>query len=230
MNIHEALAEKQVLFMPVSLPPRIDFCSLLCYNSGVEESMKLSLLNQYAGVIAVSYKFVYFDLAEVIYFMKEGDFSFFDFGSYYGQTFAEVYTNEAGELRIYNVPDNDIPAETVRLVLDVLEHWDECLEQAYNWLRFYSPENDEWNPKKEWPPKKKWSRDFIEKESGVSALDFGEEGWPKRTFREYRLDPKPKKGSEYFSIDFCLGDFPLGFCMKYLCEDRRLYQIETYIK
>ena len=38
MNIHEALAEKQVLFMPVSLPPLIDFFSLLCYNSGVEET------------------------------------------------------------------------------------------------------------------------------------------------------------------------------------------------
>ena len=45
--------------------------------------MKLSLLNQYAGVIVLSMNSVYFNLDEVIFFLKDGEFSFFDFYSDY---------------------------------------------------------------------------------------------------------------------------------------------------
>lgn len=172
-------------------------------------------------------KYVSFDLDEVIYFMKEGDFSFFDFDSDHGQGYAQVLTKEVGWLCIYNVPDKVIPAETVRRVLDVLEHWDECLKQAYDWLRFWDFKNEVWNSEKEWY--KQWSHDGVEKEFEVMSVDFGEEGWTERTKRKYRLGPNPKNGSDYFSIDFHAGQYHLGFNLKFLCEDRRLYQIETYI-
>ena len=42
--------------------------------------MRLSLQNQYTGVIAVS-KYVYHDLADVIFFLKDRDFSLFIFES-----------------------------------------------------------------------------------------------------------------------------------------------------
>ena len=169
---------------------------------------------------------VYFNLDEVIYFMKEGDFSFFDFDSDHGQAYAQVLTKEAGWLCIYNVSDNVIPEETARRVLDVLEHWDECLKQAYDWLRFWDFWNQKWNPEKE------RSHDSVEKDYEVIALDFGEEGWPERIVSEYRLEPGPKKATDDFSIVFSAGEageYPLGFCLKFLCEDRRLYKIETYI-
>lgn len=115
-------------------------------------------------------KYVSFYLVEVIYFMKEGDFSFFDFKSDHGQGYAEVLTKEAGWLCIYDVSDKVIPAETVRRVLDVMEHWDECLEQAYDWLRFYDIGMDEWNPANE-----QWTQDYnIKKEWSSYRVEFGE--------------------------------------------------------
>lgn len=105
---------------------------------------------------------VYFNLDEVIFFLKNGDFSFFDFKSDHGQGYAEVLTKEAGWLCIYDVSDKVIPAETVRRVLDVMEHWDECLEQAYDWLRFYDIGMDEWNPANE-----QWTQDYNIKKNGV---------------------------------------------------------------
>ena len=91
-----------------------------------------------------------FDLNEIIFFLKERDYSFFSFISDYSDNDAVVNIKGAGTLYICNVSDKCIPEQTVRSVIDVLEHWDECLEQAYGWLAFWDFKNDEWNPEKEW--------------------------------------------------------------------------------
>ena len=76
----------------------------------------------------------HFDLDEVVFFLKNGDYSFFDYYSDYSEKDAVVYMKGTGCLYICNVSDNVIPAETVRLAIDVLEHLDEYLEQAYDKL------------------------------------------------------------------------------------------------
>ena len=170
-------------------------------------------------------KYVSFDLDEVIYFMKEGDFSFFDFNSDHGQGYAQVLTKEVGWLCIYNVSDNVIPEETVRRVLDVLEHWDECLKQAYDWLRFYDIGMDEWNPANE-----QWTQDYnIKKEWSSYRVEFGEKACQEPPDSEFSPRPQPKAGSDCFFIAFYAKYFGVDFSMKFLCEDRKLYKIETYI-
>ena len=104
-----------------------------------------------------------FELAEVISFLKNGDYTFIDFISDYSDNDAVVNIKGAGALYICNVSDSIIPEETVRQVIDVLEHWDECLKQAYGWLRFWDFKNDEWRPSKykEWL--EEWTHDEFEK-------------------------------------------------------------------
>ena len=169
-------------------------------------------------------KYVSFDLDEVIYFMIEGDFSFFDFESDHGQGYAQVLTKEAGWLFIYNVSDNVIPEETVRRVLDVLEHWDECLKQAYDWLRFYDVGMDEWNPEKE-----RWSQNNIKDVLIEYTVEFGEDVCQEPPDSEFSLGPQPKAGSDYFLIAVNAKYYGVDISLKFLYEDRRLYKIETYI-
>ena len=176
-------------------------------------------------------KYVSFDLDEVIYFMKEGDFSFFDFDSDHGQGYAQVLTKEAGWLCIYDVSDNVIPVETVRRVLDVLEHWDECLKQAYDWLRFWDFTNDEWRPSKYKECLEEWTHDEFKKVYEITGVYFEETENKDQLnlVHKYRLESKQKKATYGFSIVFTAGYYPLGFTLKYSCEDMRLYAIETYI-
>ncbi|MBR3042991.1 MAG: hypothetical protein IKI45_00680 [Oscillospiraceae bacterium] len=170
-------------------------------------------------------KYVYYDLADVISFLKDRDFSLFIFES--DEKFAVVYTEETGEILIDNVSDNVIPEEKVRKVLD------ECLEQAYDWLGFWDFENDTWCSGEKWV--KEWCResihDRVKKEFEITGISFEEtENKDQRDLvHKYRLEPKQKKVTYGFSIDFTAGYYPLEFTLKYSCEDRRLYAIETYI-
>ena len=63
---------------------------------------------------------VYFNLDEVIFFLKNGDFSFFDFYSDYSEKDAVVYMKGTGCLYICNVSDNVIPAVYMTLGLPQL--------------------------------------------------------------------------------------------------------------
>ena len=168
-----------------------------------------------------------FELAEVICFLKNGDYTFIDFISDYSDEDAVVYTKETGELHICNVSDNYIPVETVRLVIDVLEHWDECLKQVYGWLRFWDFKNDEWRPSKykEWL--EEWTHDDFEKRYEITEVFFGLDDWPVCDKKEYCLGPEPEKGADVFSIEVRAD--PLGFNLKFACEDRRLYKIIVHI-
>lgn len=90
----------------------------------------------------------HYDLAEVLFYLKDGDYSFFDFIRDFSDNDAVVDMKENGTLYICNVSDSIIPDETVRRVIDVLEHWDEYLKQAYDWLRFWDFTNGELKPSK----------------------------------------------------------------------------------
>lgn len=185
--------------------------------------MKLSLLNQYAGVIVLSMNSVYFNLDEVIFFLKDGDFSFFDFYSDYSEKDAVVYMKGTGCLYICNVSDDVIPEETVRLVIEVLEHLDEYLKQAYDKLVLWDWKHHKWGSGNEsftYDPKK------------VFELEEIVFGWPeywqqKCDFQECRAAPEPETAADVFWLNFRCD--PLSFSVKFLCEDRRLCSIKPYI-
>ena len=176
-------------------------------------------------------KYVYYDLADVISFLKDRDFSLFIFEN--DENFAVVYTEETGEILIDNVSDNVIPEEKVTKVLDVLEHLDACLEQAYDWLGFWDFKNDTWCSGEEWA--KEWCResihDRVKEEFEITGISFEETETRDQRDRvhKFRLEPKQKKATYGFSMDFTAGYYPLEFTLKFSCGDKRLYAVETYI-
>lgn len=173
-------------------------------------------------MIAVSLYNVHFDLDEVIFFLKDGDFSFFDFYSDYSDKDAVVYMKGTGCLYICNVSDNVIPEKTVIQVIDVLEHLDECLEQAYDKLGLWYFVDHKWGSGKDsvkYDPKKVFELDDI---------IFGLEDWPHCDYKEeYCLGSEPKKDADSFWMNFRCD--PLGFAVKFFCNDRKLCTFKPYI-
>ena len=165
---------------------------------------------------------VYFNLDEVIFFLKNGEFSFFDFYSDYSEKDAVVYMKGTGCLYICNVSDDVIPAETVRLAINVLEHLDECLEQAYDKLDLWDLKNYKWGSGKKgftYDPKEVFE---------LEDIIFGLKDWPDCDYIEkYCLDSEPKTAADCFWINFRFEY--LGFLVKFRCEDRRLCSIIPHI-
>jgi hypothetical protein len=172
-------------------------------------------------VIALSLNSVYFNLDEVIFFLKNGDFSFFNFHSDYSDNDAVVYMKGTGCLYICNVSDNVIPEETVRLVIEVLEHLNECLEQAYDKLVLWDWKHHKWGSGKEC-----FTHD-PQKAFELEDIIFGLNDWPKGEFQEYFPVPKPKAAADCFWMNFRCD--PLEFPVQFLCQDRRLCSIKPYI-
>lgn len=164
---------------------------------------------------------VYFNLDEVLFFLKEGDFSFFDFSSDYSEKDAVVYMKGTGCLYICNVSDNVIPEETVRLAIDVLEHLDEYLEQAYDKLVLWDWKQHKWGAGNEC-----FTHD-AKKDFELEDIIFGLNDWPKGEFQEYFPVPKPKAAADCFWMNFRCD--PLEFPVQFLCKERRLYSIKPYI-
>ena len=76
---------------------------------------------------------------EIIDFLKKRDYSqfwFHDLGNGYRGAYFYLYVNDKAddvEASIY-APDNTISDETADRVIDVLEHLEECIQRAYDWL------------------------------------------------------------------------------------------------
>ena len=177
-------------------------------------------------MIAVSYYDEDFKLAEVISFLKNRDYSSFDFRHEYTANDALISIKDTGLLFICNVPDNTIPEQTVIQVIDVLEHLDECIEQAYEWLAF-----GEWG--KEWYKEKESNLDIVKKRYRVLEICFGLNDWPESFYKiceEYCRGPEPQKGADVFSIAFDHRDCDSGFNVKFLCADRRPYKYMIYVR
>ena len=178
-------------------------------------------------------KYVCYDLADVISFLKDRDFSLFKFKS--DENIALTYTNETGQLLICNVSDNVIPEEKVRQVIDVLEHLDECIKKAYDWIRRLDLNKNRWFPGDKWFPHE---LDKIFEVTSVTFEKTGEEHHflnPINRFEEYCLGNDPPKAVDGFSIGFDFKDsiysplYPLSFFVKFVCEDMRAYAIEAEI-
>ena len=167
-----------------------------------------------------------YDLAEIIFFLKERDYSLFNFYSEYTEEDAVISTKHTGDLNICHVSDNSIPEQTVIQVIDVLEHLDECIEQAYEWLAF-----GEWG--KEWYKEKESNLDIVKKRYSVLEICFGLNDWPESFYKiceEYCRGPEPQKGADVFSIAFDHRDCDSGFNVKFLCADRRPYKYMIYVR
>ena len=190
-------------------------------------------MNQNAEVIAMPSKHADWDLADVISFLKDRDFSLFSFETDGSEAFAKVYINEIRELCIYNVSDHVIPEKTVRQVIDVLEHLDECIQKAYEWIRRLNLKNNRWFPGDKWYPHE---LDQIFEVTGLTFEKTGEEHHfynPINRFEQLSLGQDPKKAADGFSIGFDFKDsiysplYPLSFFVKFICEDMRAYAIEA---
>lgn len=196
-------------------------------------------------VIAVSYYDEDFKLAEVISFLKNRDYSSFDFRREYAANDALISIKDTDALlTICNVPDNMIPEQTVIQVIDVLEHLDECIEQASDWLTSHEFELGLQHIKNDWKPGEAWVRrvkafceekesirDRMKKRYTVSEICFrwDDDFWPPSVINEYWRGPEPPKGADVFFIDFCHRDCDSGFRFMFLCEDRRLYKFIIHI-
>ena len=164
-----------------------------------------------------------FKLAEVISFLKNRDYSSFDFRLEYTANDALISIKDTGLLFICNVPDNTIPEQTVRQVIDVLEHLDECIEQAYDKLVLWDWKHHKWGSGNE---------SFTHDPKKVFELEEIVFGWPeywqqKCDFQECRAAPEPETAADVFWLNFRCD--PLLFSVKFLCEDRRLCSIKPYI-
>ena len=166
-----------------------------------------------------------FDLDEIIRFLKKRDYSIFDYYNEYTAEDAVIDTKHTGVLCICNVSDNSIPEETVIQVIDVLEHLDECIEQAYDWLASHEFGIRRFGKEKE------SIRDIIIKRYTVSEICFrwDDDFWPPSVINEYWLGPEPPKGADVFFIEFRHRDCYSGFRFMFLCEDRRLYKFIIHI-
>ncbi len=161
---------------------------------------------------------VCYDLAEVIAFLKEGNFSFFDFGSEGEEAYAMIDTKEAGVLRIYNVSDNVIPPKTVRQVLDVLEHLYACIRKAHGWLIHL---NSDENKQIAWYLK--WFPQEMDKiYDGLWRIQFGKIRWGH--------DPNPV--TDGFTISFMndAGWWAWVYDVKFVYGNMLPIAVERWIK
>lgn len=74
-----------------------------------------------------------YTLEDVIFLLENRDFSEFGFNSEEGYS---IISSDVGEiLTEHKGAEKVIPEETVRRMLDVLEHIEEYIEKAYDWIR-----------------------------------------------------------------------------------------------
>ena len=164
--------------------------------------------------------------AEIISFLKARNFSHFIFS----EGCAYIYSHEADEI-IMEAADNAVPAEIADRLIDVLELLDECIEEAYEWIRLLDLNSDEWFYGKKWFPH------ALEKIFVVYGIRIGNTGWenePKKRIEKYCREDHQKKVTEGFSITFMTdyrtaGYYPLHFTVKYDSGDMSPYAIEAYV-
>ncbi|MBR3448237.1 MAG: hypothetical protein IKH27_10570 [Oscillospiraceae bacterium] len=180
-------------------------------------------------------EYVTFGLADVISFLKDRDFSPFSFESDGDEKHALVFTEEVCEIRIDNVSDNVIPEETVRQVLDVLEHLDEWIQKGYDRIGRLDLKQDKWFPGDQWFPHE---LDKIFEVIGVTFEKTGEKHHffkPGDRFEGYCLGHDPEKPEDGFVLEFAIREcidsryFPLVFYVKFVCGDMRAYAVEAEI-
>ncbi len=166
-----------------------------------------------------------YTLEDVKFLLENKDFSEFGFNTEEGYS---IILSDAGEiLTEHKGSDKVIPEETVRRMLYVLEHIEECIEKAYDWIRSL-------NLKDELPvwAEKRLPHQFQERFE-VNGINFGDlrllfEHSSILVWSQYRRGRHhPKYASDSFSIEFD-GD-SCFFNVKFDYKDMLPYEIELRV-
>ena len=167
--------------------------------------------------------FHYYSLAEVIAFLKNRNFSRF-----YCNPNASINTNETEEIYVHGVSHHEIPEETVRRMLDVLENLQEYLKKAYDRLLKLNLENDEHFDDND----KKLLSDEPERVFTLSGIEFGiinaNTDHPHYTlYKPLCWGHKPKKDTDGFLLTIDAGR--MFFDVMFAYEDMCPYAIKAWV-
>ena len=166
-----------------------------------------------------------YSLEDVIFLLENREFSEFNFPD--GEPYSLIYS-EAGEvLTEYKGADKVIPEETVRQTLYVLEHIEECIEKAHDWIINLDLNEDE---KLAANLGKGFSKIVYE----VNGINFGDMisvisyrnilVWSRS-----RSGHHPKSASDSFSIEFQEAHSPcFTFNVKFDYKDMLPFEIELW--
>ena len=167
-----------------------------------------------------------YTLEDVIFLLENKEFSEFRFHSNKGYALID---SEAGEIQTeYKGSDKVIPEETVRRMLYVLEHIEECIEKAYDWFSHLDPNGNETLAAN---LDKLFSQEIYE----VNGIKFGDikvsDKWRILKWKQYRRGKHhPKYAADSFSIEFPNTDAPFFFfIVKFDYKDMLPYEIEFWI-
>ena len=128
-----------------------------------------------------------FSAKQIILFLETRNFENF----YFNNGYAYILSHEAGEIFI-EASDNDISNGTAKLVIDVLNNIDECINKAHRWLA--NIKSDE-----------KMFPHAFDKGFEICGMYFGK--------YSYGHDPSPTNG---FSISFSTVEYyPCNFTVKF---------------
>jgi hypothetical protein len=163
-------------------------------------------------------------LAEVITFLKNRDFSQF----YFGTTSAQIVTEETEEIYVYSVSDHGIPDETVKRMLDVLEHLHDYLQKAYDQILQLDLKND----KHFFDYEKKLLPDEPDRVFTLNGIEFGiinaNDYHPHAIlYKPLCQGHKPKKDTDGFLLSLDTGN--MFFEVKFSYEDMRPYAIVAWV-
>ena len=165
-----------------------------------------------------------YTLEDVIFLLENRDFSEFGFNTEEGYS---IISSDAGEIVTeHKGAEKVIPEETVRRMLDVLEHIEEYIEKAYDWIRTLDLKNGKTHH--EWSVKRLPHQ--FQGKFWISGINFGDvlSTYDRSSFlvwSQYRRGKHhPKYPSDSFSIDIdCEYCF---FLIKFDYKDMLPYEIE----
>ena len=166
-----------------------------------------------------------YTLEDVIFLLENREFSEFSFPD--GKPYSLIYS-EAGEiLTEHKGADKVIPEDTVWRMLYVLEHIEECIEKAFDWICSLNPKEDE-------KLYKNLGTQFSQEVYEVNGINFG---YMRSVISHHnilvwsrsRSGHRPKSDSDSFSIEFQLADSPcFTFNVKFDQKDMLPYGIELW--
>ena len=195
-----------------------------------------------------------YTLEDVIFLLENRDFSEFGFNTEEGYS---IISSDAGEIVTeHKGAEKVIPEETVRRMLDVLEHIEECIEKANDWIRTLHPKDDRTFERTLSEYERERIPHQFQEIFEVSGINFGNveshyDQFSLLVWNQYRCghnpnnrcdyhpkkrcDHRPKKhcghhpikNADYFSIDF---DVDFGFfLMKFDYKDMLPYAAELRV-
>ena len=167
-----------------------------------------------------------YTLEDVIFLLENRDFSEFGFISEEG--YSIIYSDAGEILTEHKGLDKVIPEETVRRMLYVLEHIEECIEKAYDWFSHLDQNGNETVAAN---PDITFAQYFYE----VNGINFGDiklsNTWMILKWKQYRHGRQHLKyATDSFSIRFQNTDDPyFYFIVKFDYKDMLPYEIEFWI-